>query len=662
MHYATYDPGDDKLRIYTAHKLPDDEWQALKALGFGWAPKQGCIYAVWSPSREDAALDLCGEIGDEDTSLVERAEVRAERFEGYEDNRRADADRAHKAVAAIADNIPLGQPILVGHHSERHARRDAEKIQRGMEKAVRMWDTANYWKQRAAGALRHAQYKELPAVRARRIKGLESDLRKQESGKAESEKLLALWLNPKLTLEMARKHVGIHPFGRLPCCKHPELDQWLSAYDVLKPDGERYDAYPSWTLEQCQARASEYYPGLIANADRWIAHLSNRLEYERAMLAESGGLVSDRVKFEVGGRVLRRGSWYVVTRVNPQSVSVRGHFATTISFDEISDYQPPAPGDSEKVKKATKTPPLCNYPGDGFVHMTRAELDALAYRKWSDEPKTLHVKATETVGAHRVQRARQKSKPNQYGYGHWEGVGVFVTDAPRKDPPRAERVEPVTPPEPTTRALAMPDELPDDGNNGRYVSTWQKPADDDPFVAMREALRSGVQVVSAPDLFPTPADLAARVVDLADIRPGDRVLEPSAGLGNLIAALPLSDPLQVVGVEINFSLAEQLRKRFLPLDIRCSDFLSCNGDLGTFDRIVMNPPFSGGEDIKHILHARKFLRPGGRLVALCANGPRQRDKLQPIAREWIDLPPGSFAASGTNVNAAIVVLDPPEGE
>ncbi len=44
----------------------------------------------------------------------------------------------------------------------------------------------------------------------------------------------------------------------------------------------------------------------------------------------------------------------------------------------------------------------------------------------------------------------------------------------------------------------------------------------------------------------------------------------------------------------------------------------------------MNPPFANGQDIKHITHALRYLSPGGRLVAICANGPRQNDKLRPI--------------------------------
>src|SRR5258707_10679155 len=87
----------------------------------------------------------------------------------------------------------FGQPILVGHHSERHARKDAERIENGMRKTVQMWQTARYWEQRAAGALHHAKYKALPGVRHRRIKGLEADKRKQERNKQEAEMWLKLW-------------------------------------------------------------------------------------------------------------------------------------------------------------------------------------------------------------------------------------------------------------------------------------------------------------------------------------------------------------------------------------------------------------------------------------------------------------------------------------
>jgi hypothetical protein len=193
-YQATYSPEDNKLRLYSVSRLDAETYARVKAAGFIWAPKQGFFVApAWTPQREDLLLELCGEIGDEDTSLAERAEERAERFEGYKDARAADAERAQQAVKSITDGIPLGQPILVGHHSERHARKDAERIENGMRKAVKMWETSEYWKRRAAGAIRHAKYKERPDVRARRIKGLEADQRKHEKDRKRAEAYLRIW-------------------------------------------------------------------------------------------------------------------------------------------------------------------------------------------------------------------------------------------------------------------------------------------------------------------------------------------------------------------------------------------------------------------------------------------------------------------------------------
>jgi Domain of unknown function (DUF3560) len=53
-------------------------------------------------------LELCEEIEDDDTSRVDRAEDRAERFEGYGERRAGDAEAARDAVARIADGIPMG--------------------------------------------------------------------------------------------------------------------------------------------------------------------------------------------------------------------------------------------------------------------------------------------------------------------------------------------------------------------------------------------------------------------------------------------------------------------------------------------------------------------------------------------------------------------------
>src|ERR1700691_40061 len=114
MHYsATYSPEDNKLRLYATCRLDPETYDSVKSAGFIWAPKQELFVApMWTPAREDLLIERAGEIDDEHKSLVERAEERSERFEDYSEARASDAERARKAVSAIADNIPFGQPIL----------------------------------------------------------------------------------------------------------------------------------------------------------------------------------------------------------------------------------------------------------------------------------------------------------------------------------------------------------------------------------------------------------------------------------------------------------------------------------------------------------------------------------------------------------------------
>lgn len=186
---------------------------------------------------------------------------------------------------------------------------------------------------------------------------------------------------------------------------------------------------------------------------------------------------------------------------------------------------------------------------------------------------------------------------------------------------------------------------------------------DSEFAAMREQLKTGVRVVTAPQLFETPPDLAARMVDLAGIEPGHRVLEPSAGTGRIIEAMggrmfghnPESG--RIAAVEINADLCAHLRREFPLTYVRHADFLECGGELLKFDRILMNPPFKDGADIKHILHARSMLADGGILVAICAGGPRQAKSLEPIASYWEPLPAGTFKNAGTNVNTVLLTIE-----
>ena len=85
-------------------------------------------------------------IGRED--YQERKEARIDRMEERAARAQAESTAAHDIMRLI----PPGQPILVGHHSERHHRRDLEKIDRNMHKAIEADEKAAYYASRAESA------------------------------------------------------------------------------------------------------------------------------------------------------------------------------------------------------------------------------------------------------------------------------------------------------------------------------------------------------------------------------------------------------------------------------------------------------------------------------------------------------------------------------
>jgi len=395
-------------------------------------------------------------------------------------------------------------------------------------------------------------------VRARRIKGLEADIRRYRS-----------------------------QFTPVPNQKPIMQQRWNAPKDApavehvfCAPRGGRGGHYV----------AVDSLPAIKRHYTRWIDHCENRLAYEKAMLNEQGA--SDLLK--------------------------------------------------RKPKSAAASLPLCNYRAPEGLDVpalyTRGQIDHLPQKEMTAaEYAKLHpeYKGTRVVNnSHRVRTAVLRLG---------ERVCVFITDGKTHVPPGAVTPEPVTEPR-------------------RFPVMVSEPSDVEKKISqLRAAVNAGVKVVSAPQLFPTPPELAERMVSLADIRPGHRVLEPSAGTGRILAALPNIRPGgEVVAVEINYNLAKLLEE--IADDTRNCDFLECNGDLGKFDRILMNPPFSNGDDIKHITHAVKFLAPGGKLVAICAGGPRQQERLQPIAATWEPLPAGTFEESGTGVSTVLLTIEAPEAE
>ena len=229
------------------------------------------------------------------------------------------------------------------------------------------------------------------------------------------------------------------------------------------------------------------------------------------------------------------------------------------------------------------------------------------------------------------------------------------------------------------------------------------------------------------DFFPTSPAVVQSMLDAAEITEGMAVLEPSAGMGHIADAIVAESGAWPDVVELSPSRRELLEAKGFHL-AEANDFLQMeprrfftfgdtfrapdgvegvmrgsggmgsqrvrlvdrdgnglgfydrndltglaqNGSWSGYDRIIMNPPFSDGRDIQHVMHAYSLLRPGGRIVAIMGEGAFfQSNKRAEGFREWLDergatnekLPDGSFMDPSlpvnTGVSARMVVIDKP---
>ena len=167
------------------------------------------------------------------------------------------------------------------------------------------------------------------------------------------------------------------------------------------------------------------------------------------------------------------------------------------------------------------------------------------------------------------------------------------------------------------------------------------------------------------DFYETRPEAVARIVRAAALNPGLDVLEPSAGSGAIAVGIWEATGSWPDCIEIDSDRAEALRERAPPGAVVEMDFLAMHPE-PEYDRILMNPPWGKGAGVQHVHHALRFLKPGGRLVAVLGPGLLDRQdgptiELRKLMEAWpcsvTMLPPRSFV--GTATGAALIVMDKP---
>lgn len=157
----------------------------------------------------------------------------------------------------------------------------------------------------------------------------------------------------------------------------------------------------------------------------------------------------------------------------------------------------------------------------------------------------------------------------------------------------------------------------------------------------------------------TPKEIALQMIEYADIDNNSKILEPSAGIGNIADQIKkFIDNVDVCEMMNNYRELLTLKG----FNVVGQDFLEYNNS-NYYDAIIMNPPFS--DEQNHIKHAYDLLKDGGKLVAITSpHWTFANDKSSKEFKQWFndlggeiieDLESGTFEMTG--VRSQIIIIN-----
>lgn len=311
----------------------------LRTHGWRWGRSISCWYQQASrdklapQSRIEATAAALRDLGydvevtvDNTPRDMTEAEVdRSERMDNRADalavkarRKNAESDAYLGRAHQLADSIPLGQPILVGHHSEKRARRDLERIHNWQHKGLDLYREAKLAADKADTAGRHMDFRYNPETVANRVRDLETDLRK--------------------------------------------IDRYIDGEQqwVREPDGR--DVFRTWAPQGAAlTRAQERRADIATKLDYW-----QQVRKQQQAAGEATSYTREDVA--KGDLVLYRTGWYPVARVNKVSVSVPSGYTwtNTVRYEHIKRVVKPS--DEEFAAAHAKALKLTQVVGRGYIH------------------------------------------------------------------------------------------------------------------------------------------------------------------------------------------------------------------------------------------------------------------------------------------------------
>ena len=151
------------------------------------------------------------------SNFEERRQNRKERYEELADKNRQQSEERYKTARSIGSHIPMGQPILVGHHSEGRHRAAIKRIDNNMRKSIEHDNKASYYEDKVQTIENdHAIYSDDPEA----LQKLRQQLSELEKYQTSMKTINKLCRSKKLTDEQIAEQL--------------EDDFGLSAADIHK--------------------------------------------------------------------------------------------------------------------------------------------------------------------------------------------------------------------------------------------------------------------------------------------------------------------------------------------------------------------------------------------------------------------------------------------
>ncbi|OES24039.1 hypothetical protein [Alteromonas macleodii] len=264
---ATYNPEDNKLRLFTDVNIEDDLFSALLEQGFLRVPAQKCFMAAWTPQREDMCISLVGPVNLDTTSRL---------YSGVAENSPQKPDRFALAAQRLNADFNGQHLILHGHPNAHTVSRSAPQLDTALSNAKQAADMVMYWEQRLLAQTQNRGKKPSADQVVIRIQKLLAELRRRQN-----------WINHGIILV--------------------ELWQQLRHIDNAKAQQKQVEYYLHTQLKTGEAsrqhHLAAYQEGRLSvdqiitqniewgeriatgsNTLRWITHILNRLSYEREKL------------------------------------------------------------------------------------------------------------------------------------------------------------------------------------------------------------------------------------------------------------------------------------------------------------------------------------------------------------------------------------------